>query len=299
MVEEYFSVESFGVTPSSAIESNADIRAKSILHSTTKRINGRYQTGLLWKTDDVVLPDSYSLALKRLSGIESKMRRDTNFAVACSSIIRSYVEKKYARKLQPSEASSVEPKTWYLPHFGVVNPNKLSKLRLVFDAAATVNGISLNTNLLKGPQQYQPLPSVLFHFREGAIAVCGDIKEMFHQILIQKEDRCSQRFLWRDGDDSRKPDVYEMNVMTFGAACSPCAAQYVKTMNAKEHQGHDPRALKSILEFHYVEDLVDSFETADQAIEISKEVRQIHNNAGFELRNFSSNSQDVLNALQG
>ena len=41
---------------------------------------------------------------------------------------------------------------------------------------------------------------------------------MFHQVVVAEEDRCSQRFLWRD-DDSGPPEVYEMLVMTFGAAC--------------------------------------------------------------------------------
>ena len=88
----------------------------------------------------------------------------------------------------------------------------------MFVAAAKVEGVSLNSQLLKGPQQYKPLPSVLFNFRVGPVAVCGDIKEMFHQVVVAEEDRCSQRFLWRD-DDSGPPEVYEMLVMTFGAAC--------------------------------------------------------------------------------
>jgi len=77
---------------------------------------------------------------------------------------------------------------------------------------------------------------------------------MFHQVLIRPEDRCSQRFLWRDGDDERDPDVYEMNVMTFGAACSPSAAHYLKTMNALKYRDSDPRAVKAITDYHYVDD---------------------------------------------
>jgi len=117
----------------------------------------------------------------------------------------------------------------------------------------------------KGPQHFEPLPAVLFHFREGAVGVCGDIREIFHQALIRPEDRCSQRYLWRDGNDESDPDFYEMNVMTFGAACSPSAAHYVKTVNAKQFEHSDPRAVKAIIDCHYVDDYVDSFATESYA----------------------------------
>ncbi|XP_067628473.1 uncharacterized protein [Eurosta solidaginis] len=299
MIADYFSTEGFGVRSSPPIEGKADVRARSLLASTTRHVDGHYETGLLWKTDDVHLPESYSAAYKRLVGIERRMQKDPDFANAYKDIMDSYVTKGYARRLTPDEAAQSSQKTWYLPHFGVTNLNKPGKLRLVFDAAAESHGVSLNSQLLKGPQEYQPLPSVLFHFREGAVAVCGDIKEMFHQVRIRKEDRCSQRFLWRDGNTSKQPEVFEMVVMTFGAACSPCAAQYVKSLNALEHQDKSPRAVKSILERHYVDDFVDSFNDAKEAIDVAKKVRDIHKIAGFELRRFTSNSQEVLEALNG
>ncbi|XP_055915434.1 uncharacterized protein LOC129948452 [Eupeodes corollae] len=299
LVADYFETESFGVRPAPVLESQDDSRARRILKSTTVKVEGRFQTGLLWKRDDIELPDSYNMAKKRLIGIERKMKKDDTFAAAYNDIISSYITKGYARKLQPADAANIGPRTWYLPHFAVVNPNKPGKIRLVFDAAAPVAGISLNSCLLKGPQEYQPMPSVLFNFRVGAVAVCADIREMFHQVLIQSEDRNSQRFLWRFGNSEiNPPDVYEMRVMTFGAACSPCSAQYVKSMNALEHLDTHPRAVKSILQHHYVDDFVDSFDSIDEAITISKQVREIHQHAGFELRSFSSNSSEVLSALE-
>ncbi|XP_049307343.1 uncharacterized protein LOC125777139 [Bactrocera dorsalis] len=299
VVADYFSVESFGVRPAPLVEPDDDKRARQILESTVTKINGRFQAGLLWKRDDVQLPDSYSMAERRLVGIERKMRRDETFAREYRAIIRDYVNKNYARRLSPEEAAITCPRTWYLPHFGVMNVNKPGKLRLVFDAAATVNGCSLNSYLLKGPQQYQPMPTVLFNFRVGAIAIAADIKEMFHQISIRAEDRSAQRFLWRDGNEKIRPDVYEMLVMTFGAACSPCTAQYVKNINAFEHRESCPRAYDSITKHHYVDDFVDSFDNVKEAIEIANEVRRIHKNAGFELRNFSSNSLEAKIALNG
>ncbi|XP_036347423.1 uncharacterized protein LOC118756788 [Rhagoletis pomonella] len=206
-VAEYFETESFGVRAAPAIESEADIRAREILRSTTCRVEGRYQTGLLWKRPDIQLPASYAMALRRLAGIEAKTRRDTNFAAEYKRIMNSYVAKNYARKLSPEEAALTNDRTWYLPHFAVSNPNKPGKLRMVFDAAAEVDGVSLNSQLMKGPQEYRPLPAILFHFREGAIGVCGDIKEMFHQVLVQRDDRRAQRFLWRNGDTTTARSV--------------------------------------------------------------------------------------------
>ncbi|XP_067615344.1 uncharacterized protein [Eurosta solidaginis] len=242
------------------------------------------------------------MVLKRLKSVERKMNCNAEFAKVYKEIIDSYIRKGYARKLTTSESILSSPHTWYLPHFAVANPNKPGKLRFVFDAAAQVNGISLNSCLLKGPQEYKPLPSILFRFRERAVGLCGDIKEMFHQILIRPEDRCAQRFLWRNGDSGQPPDIYEMCVMTFGAACSPCTAHYVKTRNALEHvddNRYTSRTVTAILENHYVDDLADSFDSAKEAITVANQVREIHKEAGFELRNFTSNSEEVIAALGG
>ncbi|XP_067625142.1 uncharacterized protein [Eurosta solidaginis] len=300
MVAKFFEIESFGVRAATPVECKDDVRARAILESTTSRVDGRFQTRLIWRKDEVYLSNSYNMALKRLESVEKRISRDESFASAYKLMISSYVEKGYARKLTPLAAASITPRTWYLPHFAVVNANKPNKIRIVFDAAAEVNGVSLNRYLLKGPQEYKSLPSILFHFRERAVGVCGDITEMFHQVLIRPEGRCAQRFLWRDGENKNSPDVYEMCVMTFGAACSPCAAQYVKTRNALEYNVEDPyaaRAVKAILNFHYVDDFVDSFDSENEAIAVATKVRDIHLNAGFELRNFTSSSAKVVTAL--
>lgn len=163
--------------------------------------------------------------------------------------ITSYVENGYARRLTSHEAHIRDERTWYLPHFGVQTPHKPSKMRLVFDAAAKVDGISLNSALLTGPDLNQTLIKLLFLFRMRRVGICADIAEMFHQIEIQPSDRRSQRFLWRN-EANDAIDTYEMRVMTFGATCSPTSAQYVKNVNASRFEDQYPDAVKAIRELH-------------------------------------------------
>lgn len=89
--------------------------------------------------------------------------------------ILQYIEKGYARKLSEEELSEKHQNVWYLPVFPVTNLKKPGKIRLVWDAAAKVNDVCLNTVLLKGPDQVTPLLAVLFRFRERSIAMSADL----------------------------------------------------------------------------------------------------------------------------
>ena len=77
---------------------------------------------------------------------------------------------------------------------------------------------------------------------------------MFHQVYIRSEDRDVQRFLRRECDEDKVPDVYVMDVMIFGATCAPSISQYIKNINATQFENDFPIAAKSIKENHYVDD---------------------------------------------
>ncbi|XP_062541564.1 uncharacterized protein LOC134209583 [Armigeres subalbatus] len=189
-----------------------DERAEQLLKTLTLLKKKRYETGLLWRYDDVRLPDSKSMAMRRLLCLEKRMQREPEMAEELKEKIRNYVRSGYAEKLTESQLAEHFPRVWYLPIFPVVNPNKPGKLRIVWDAAAKVAGTSLNCFLLTGPDQLTSLPSVLRRFREYSIAVTGDIREMFQQVMVNKIDQQCQRFLWCDGEQDRNPDVYAMKV---------------------------------------------------------------------------------------
>lgn len=88
---------------------------------------------------------------------------------------------------------------WFIPLNIVVIPKKPKKV--IWDAAALVQRVSLNSILLKRPE----LPTFLqaVSCRQKAIpSVDGDdgsgIMEMFHQMLIRVQDRTAQWFMWQE-----------------------------------------------------------------------------------------------------
>ncbi|XP_058840296.1 uncharacterized protein LOC131695790 [Topomyia yanbarensis] len=88
-----------------------------------------------------------------------------------------------------------------------------------------------------------------------------------------------------------------MDVATFGSTCSPTSAQYVKNLNAQEFAGKYPRAAEVIVKSHYVDDLLDSFWTTQEAVDVINEVKLVHSFGGFEIRNFLSNRMEVLQGI--
>ncbi|XP_038120099.1 uncharacterized protein LOC119770042 [Culex quinquefasciatus] len=119
---------------------------------------------------------------------------------------------------------------------------------------------------------------------------------MFHQVLIREADRSAQLFYWRDSPE--KPlETMVTDVAIFGASCSPAHSQYVKNLNATEHEAEFPRAADAIRTKHYVEDYLDSVDTAEEAAAIALEVADVHAKAGFHIRNWVSNDDSVLQKI--
>ncbi|XP_073821377.1 uncharacterized protein [Musca autumnalis] len=300
VVQEFISNEKFGTNPDIVpLVSDDDQKAMNIMESTTKKTGDRFEIGLLWKEYPPIMPNSLQMAQKRLITIEKKMGEDSEYAEKYKSEIKKYIEKGYARKLREEEVADTRYPVWYLPHFGITNPHKPEKLRVVFDAAAKIADVSLNSCLLKGPEQAKPLLGILLKFRQGTIAVAADIRELFSQIRIREEDQHSQRFLWRNGNTNEPVQHFVMVTMIFGAICSSCCAEYIKNCNATDFAQIYPDAAGAIIEKHYVDDFVASFRNEAEAIEICKQVVSIHAKGGFELRGFVSNSKYIENSMNG
>lgn len=185
IVKLNFSLESIGIKLTCRKDKDSE-RVENILRDTTRRVGNKWEASLLWKSDCIKMPNSKEYAKKRLEAVERKMDRDADYGKQYTREIENLIRSKYAKRIGDSYKTS--DCTWYLPHFGIKNQNKPGKFRLVFDAAAKVDGVSLNDQLMSGPDLVTPLLSVLIKFRIEKIAFKGDIKEMFLQVKIRNED---------------------------------------------------------------------------------------------------------------
>ncbi|XP_068684275.1 uncharacterized protein [Montipora foliosa] len=278
--------------------SREDIRAVDILENTTRLTDGHYETGLLWRNDDVELPNNRKEAEKRLQSLKRKFRKDPSLEMKYRATMNDYIAESHAWKLTTEEASLTGSRTWYLPHFAVTNCNKPNKVPIVFDAAAEHKGTSLNKNLLPGPDYTNSLVGVLLRFREEKVALVGDIKSMFHQVKVRPEDQDCLRFLWWSGSLDETPNEYAMTVHIFGATDSPCSANFALLRTAENNwKEFDPVTVDTLRDNYYVDDLLKSMPTPERAITLMRELIELCAKGGFNLTKFMSNNREVLAAI--
>ena len=89
------------------------------------------------------------------------------------------------------------------------NEKTTTKVRVVFNAAAKLNGKSLNDAIHPGPKLQREPVDVLTRFRRAPVAFSADVSQMFLQVELSEKVRPYHRFLWRDLHRSQEPEVYE------------------------------------------------------------------------------------------
>lgn len=97
MLKKCISIEnlSTSINKNTVVESVEDVRARSILETTTQKNNNRYKVGLLWKYDNFCLPNSLSMAKKRLECLKKKLTKAPHLAKKLNKQIEQYVIKGY------------------------------------------------------------------------------------------------------------------------------------------------------------------------------------------------------------
>ncbi|KAI2661983.1 ORF V: Enzymatic polyprotein [Labeo rohita] len=252
----------------------------------------RLATPLLRHKDMPLLKAPRESVLSNLRSVERRLLKDPERAETYQAEMRRLLEAGAVRVVPDPVPDT--PECWYIPHH-VVSHN--GKSRLVFNCSHQYRGQSLNRYLLPGPTLGASLLGVLLRFREHPVAVSGDIKAMFHQVLLLPEDRPLLRFLWRDLHMDEAPQTLEWLVLPFGTTSSPCCAIYALQRHTRQHPLTDEEIRFSVERCFYVDNCLQSLPTAEAAKNLIDRLRTVLSEAGFEIRQWASNDPTVLSHL--
>ena len=93
-----------GDSGSKAMSQN-DRQALTILNKTVRMVNGHYEVGMLWKSEETWLPDNRNMAAAQLQTLRRKLDKNAELRENYKAFVDDYLEKGYARKLTVEETA--------------------------------------------------------------------------------------------------------------------------------------------------------------------------------------------------
>ena len=126
------------------------------------------------------------------------------------------------------------------------------------------------------------------------MALAADLTEIFSQVTMARQDGGYHPFLWGWRLHlSRLPEVYEAMSLTFVDRASLYLAQYVVRQHAEDNRNVHPLAIAIILLQVYVDDIMTSLSTNDEAIKVREELREPLGKASFKMRSGCSHRPEI------
>ena len=142
---------------------------------------------------------------------------------------------------------------------------------------------------MKGPELLNGLFEVVLRFREKQkVAISED------RILIPLEDQHVHRFLWREMKTDREPDTYVKTVLTFRNKPAPAMAQIALRKTIEEGESLSPHAAKKLTNNSYMDDILNSVHTVQQAQELTTGIDNVLEKGRFKVKEWQSN-EDLTN----
>nr|XP_055025291.1 uncharacterized protein LOC129415362 [Misgurnus anguillicaudatus] len=277
--------------------SRQDTEAIRILQEKTIRMDiegvQRYATPLLWKESLPPLNAPKEAVLALLHSTERRLMREPQRAISYNAEIQKLIQAGYITPLTTNQCD-LSLHSWYIPHH-MVNHN--GKDRIVFNCSFEFQGQSLNEHLMPGPTLGASLLGVLLRFREHPVAICSDIRGMFHQVRLLDEDKPYLRFLWRNEKTMEPATVYQWEVLPFGTTCSPCCATFALQSHVKNYLEPTDEVRKTVERGFYVDNCLQSVPTEEQAEKLVHRLQDHLSKGGFELRQWASNVPTVIQHL--
>ena len=276
--------------------SQEDLRFLKLMEDDVKVIDGHYQLPLPLRDKTFNFPNNKSQAHQRAGWLKRKLQSNKRMHGDYCKFMSNIFEKGYAVK---APINAPKGQTWYLPNFGVYHPRKPDKLRVVLDCSASYQGMSLNKQLLQGPDLTNQLIGVLSRFRMEQVAIIADIESMFYQVKVPESQHNLLRFLWwPNGNLQKSLEEYVMKVHIFGAISSPSCANFAIKKTAKDFESvYGKESANTLRRNFYVDDMLKAYPSNEVAINSFPKVVKMCKSGGFRLTKVVSNSRKVMQTI--
>ncbi|GFV31640.1 integrase catalytic domain-containing protein [Trichonephila clavipes] len=218
-LKKFWEIEGVHIEPK--VDTEVSLCEDHFVRTHRRNCEGRYVVSMALNKDPSCLGNSKDIAIRRLNSLWKRLSRDSSYLSLYAEFLKEYEELGHLERVVES---SEPPTRYYIPHHGVLRPEKLTaKLRIVFNGSSpTTTGISLNDILLKGEVK-EDVFETISRFRRHKFAFTTDIQKMYRQILINPDQQDLQRIIWKHGPDAEIL-TYRLKTVTYGLSNAPFLA---------------------------------------------------------------------------
>ena len=138
------------------------------------------------------------------------------------------------------------------------------------------------------------LLGLLLRWREEKVAIVGDIKKMYNSVHLEMTEQHCHRFLWRDLNTDRTPDIYVMTRVNIGDRPAGQIATEALYKTADLFHSDSPSAAKLLKDSTYVDDILDSIPNRNTAEVLSKEAEEMLLKGGFHIKFWQFSGEKLI-----
>jgi hypothetical protein len=124
----------------------------------------------------------------------------------------------------------------------------------------------------------------------------ADITAFYHRVGVAKQHQSLQRFVYKKFGSETQIKTYQFTTLIFGAICSSSAAVFA-LQHAASKCAKFPMFAERMKDNFYSDNMLDSFETEEEAMDFARQVTASLEAGGFTLTAFASSSAKVLESI--
>ena len=253
---------------------------------TLDTVEKKWTAAYPYKIDPSILKDNYGQANACLLRTERRLLK-TKQLEAFNSQFQDSVKRGVFRRLGEEEKKNYAGPVNYITIVEAFksDPHATTPLRLCMNSSMKYAGYSLNDILMKGPSALNDLFSVTLGFRKFQVGFVKDLSKFYQSVAASERDQHLRRVIWRDGDNSKIPEVYVTATVNFGDKPAGCVAQVAVRETAALYKHIDPEAAGLINSNTYCDDTLGGNKNKEKAKTTSANMDKIVAFGGFSYKN--------------